>query len=219
MNRLALSTLSLATAIIVITLGYATPAFSAKPGACDPPQDPPHPSCNSGDDTDGAMFNVLIAGDALAGGSGDNPWLESFGGKNAIGLNDAAPAGFDIGTLTGLGSFTGQPGACFPSDFVDPHSSAFQLHQAIIKSGKKGRAEASFWFHGATDDGSVRVLYVLKLFGDFVGDVEFPGNAILSMSDWELKVENEGRKIKNMSCAGQGTNKNVTITVVEEPVP
>ena len=213
MNRSALSTFSLATAVAVMIFGYATPAYAEKPD-CD--QDPSHPSCKTDGGADGAAFNVDIGvlGE-LQGGSGDNPWLQGFGGKKSIGLNDASPTGLDVGTLTGVGMFTGLDARCFPGDFMPPdpvHGSPDELHQAIVKSGKKGRAEASFWFHGATKNGMVRVLYVLTLFGVFDGDVEFPGEATLLMSTWELKVENEGKEIKSISCQGAGDDS-VTIDV------
>ena len=222
MNRLRLSTLSLTMAIVVMTLGYATPSFAAKPGACD--QDPPHPSCKTGDDTDGAAFNVDIgaSGDALQGGSGGNPWLQGVGGKNSIGLNDASPAGLDVGTLTGVAALTDEDTTCFPTDFLSPHTASFQLHQAFIKSGKKGRAEASFWFHGKTFLDDVRVLYLLKLFGEFESGKEWPGAQTLTMTDWELKVENEGKAIKMISCQGEGkvggivSPSSITIIVTEE---
>ncbi|MCH9026506.1 MAG: hypothetical protein IIA05_05230 [Proteobacteria bacterium] len=174
------------------------------------------PGCDGGGG--GPTFTVDILGDGLVGGSsGVNPWLQSFGGQNSIGLNDAS--GLDVGSLTGLRSFTGQDADCFPEILDGSHATTFPLHQAIVKQGKKGSAEASFWFHGATDDGSVPLVYVLKLFGDFDGEnVEFPGTATLSMVDeWELKVENEGKKIKDLSCESQGTGNDVTITVTELP--
>lgn len=222
MNRLTLSTLSLTTAIVVMTLGYATPAFAAKPD-CDSDSDSSHPSCKTDGD---AAFTVDIGqlelGELLQGGSGDDLWVQGFGGKNAIGLNDAS--GLDVGTLTGVGSLGLDilSPLCFPADFMPPpdpgeesvHTSFSDLHQALIKPGKQGRAEASFWFHGFTNDGyMVRVLYVLKLFGKFESNKEWPGAQTLEMTSWELKVENEGKTIKDKSCSGKGDGKvDITIT-------
>ncbi|MEE8464587.1 MAG: hypothetical protein V3S53_07365 [Gammaproteobacteria bacterium] len=214
MNTVGLSTLSLTVAIAVMTLGYANPSFADKPSGGE--------HDHGGGGVDGATFDVFILGGGLDGRSGiDNPWLENFGGKNSIGLNDAAPAGLDVGMLMGLADFTGEDedSGCFPADTGTDHASTslFPLHQAIVKQGRNGRAEASFWFHGATTEGD-EVLYVLKLFGHFDGEnVEFPGDAVLLMDEWELKVENEGRKIKNMSCESQGMGKDVTISVFELP--
>ena len=92
------------------------------------------------------------------------------------------------------------------------HGLSPELHQSIINSGKKGRAEASFWFHGATKDGLVRLIYVLKLFGEFEMNKVWPGAQTLEMDTWELKVENEGKTVKDISCQGAGTNS-VTITI------
>lgn len=203
--------MAVAIAIAVMTLGYANPSFADKPNNGEHDH-------GGGDGAGGAMFDVIILGGGLDGGSGlDDPWLQGFGGKNSIGLNDAT-AGLDVGMLMGLDVLTGEDESCFPPDTGDDHASAsdFPLHQAIVKRGKQGSVEASFWFHGATDDGSVEVLYVLKLFGDIDGNVEFPGTADLSMDEWELKVENEGRKIKKMSCESQGTDIDVTITVTKQ---
>ncbi len=216
MNTVRLSTLSLTVAIAVMTLGYANPSFANPP---DEDGEHEHGGGGGGDATfDVFILEVDVDGIAVVNGldgrSGlNNPWLESVGGKNAIGLNDAT-AFLDVGVLMGLAGFTGEVSDCFPGD-QGMHASADPLHQAIVKKGKRGTAEANFWFHGATDDGSVDVLYVLKLFGEFVGmDVEFPGTADLLMDEWELKVENEGRKIKMLSCENQGMG-NVTITVTE----
>lgn len=102
-------------------------------------------------------------------------------------------------------------------DTVPPnpdHGFSPELHQAIINSGKKGRAEASFWFHGATTNGTVRLIYVLKLFGKFEDGKDWPGAQTLKMTTWELKVENEGKTIKEMSCQSDGVKVgSVTITV------
>ena len=221
MNTVRLSTLSLTIAIAVMTLGYANPSFADKPSNGD------HEHGGGGGGADGAMFRVTILDDDLAGGSTVavdemgktiDPWLQGFGGKNSIGLNDAS--GLDVGTLTGVGSFTGLglgPNEfCFPGDIVDPHASLFPLHQAFIKPGKKGRAEASFWFHGTTKDGMVRVLYLLKLIGAFESPEVWPSAQKLTMTDWELKVENEGKAIKSISCIGELPEEDevsVTITV------
>ena len=111
-------------------------------------------------------------------------------------------------------TIAGKPHPDFPGNYLPPHDSAYELHQAIIKSGKKGRAEASFWFHGATTNGMVRVLYLLKLFGTFDNPEDWPSAQKLTMTDWELTVENEGKKIKGESCSGDGDAKDLTITVM-----
>ena len=58
----------------------------------------------------------------------------------------------------------------------------------------------------------MRLIYVLKLFGKFEDGMDWPGAQTLTMDTWELKVENEGKTIKDMSCQGDGSGV-VTITV------
>ncbi len=63
----------------------------------------------------------------------------------------------------------------------------------------------------------MRVLYVLKLFGEEGSAGECPPEniATLYMTSWELKVENEGKTIKGISCLGEGTDLvNITVTPV-----
>ena len=231
MNRSALVTFSLATAIAVMTLGYATPSYAEKP---DCSVNDTHPSCKTDDSEGGATFTVTITGGLgllrngapeLQGGSAVDdgivtPWVQGVVGKNGIGLNDAS--GDDVGTLTGVGGFFPVDYApCFDFDNEDlppPHEISSELHQAYIRPGKKGRAEAHLWFHGETrlpldetdENKRVRVLYVLKLFGDDGSAAGFPpaeNTALtLKMTSWELKVENEGKTIKGMSCLGEGTD-------------
>lgn len=231
MNRSALATFSLATAIAVMSLGYASPSFADPPGSGGHN----HGGTSSGD---GAEFKVVINGYhdygsgpelIMTGRSAElTPWAE-FGGKNGIGLNDAS--GADVGTLTGVGGFFSSGSdpdyqACFNDSGTvggeETHDFSPQLHQAIIKSGKKGRAEAYFWFHGEThsplvdgDSINVRVLYLLTLIGKFDELAEtWPSAQTLTMTSWELKVENEGKTIKGMSCQGAGPT-DVTIEVVD----
>ena len=145
----------------------------------------------------------------------DEPWVQGVVGKNGVGLSDVAPDFLDVGTLTGVGGFFSLVpyGNCF-DDSSTEHEFSPQLHQAFIKPGKKGRAEANFWFHGETFEGDVRVLYVLKLFGDPDSAAGFPpaDKVTLNMTSWELKVENEGKTIKAISCQREGDD-DVTIKV------
>ena len=232
MNRSALATFSLVTAIAVMTLGYANPSYAAQPVCHNPPEEFPHPSCKPAGDSGGASFVVTIEGSGLTGGSAEDvPWVQGVLGKNGIGLNDVAPDFLYVGTLKGLSMFTGESYLCFPGDYGNPspppHTTErlFDLHQAIIKSGKKGRAEAHLWFHGETrlpvdetgGNERVRVLYVLKLFGIDGSAAGFPplpddDPLNLDMTSWELKVENDGKTIKAISCQAEGGD-NVTIEV------
>ena len=204
MNILRLSTLSLTLAIAVITLGYMNVASAAKP---DCPGD--HPSCKEAGGAAG--YIVTIVGD-VEGGSTEN-WL---GGSKGVGLNDA-------GVHDGVGLFTDL--SYFESWDFDGNNgdlcflgADYLLHQAQIKQGKKGRAEAAFWFHGETTTG-IRVLYALTLYGDFDPNVAWPPVNVehkIMMNRWKMIVENEGKAIKDDSCIGEGTGVEVNIVVTKE---
>ncbi len=81
MNISRVTTYSLALAVAVFALGYANPAFAAKP-MCDPPDDPPHPSCKDDDSSggDGDIYEMVIIGTDIMGGS-TTPWSRSGGKK------------------------------------------------------------------------------------------------------------------------------------------
>jgi hypothetical protein len=226
MNILRLSTLSLTLAIAVITFGYMNVASAGKPD-CSEGGD--HPSCK--DALGGGGYSVIFMGD-LTGGSSEN-WL---GDSKGVGLNDA-------GVHDGVGMFlvsTDLPffasefygdddnsGAlCFPGeehgDFV--YEEDYLLHQAQIKEGKKGRAEATFWFHGLTAEvtNPTRVLYALTLYGDFDETKPWPPvddeHVILMKKGWKMIVENEGKAIKDVSCIDKIEGDDVidvTITVTK----
>lgn len=179
-----------------------------------------HPSCK--DAAGGAGYSVTIVGADVEGAS-VNHWL---GGPKGVGLNDAGVNG-DVGELTHLNFFisSGQGAICFPLGNWFPHEEGegYQLHQAQIKEGRGGRAEATFWFHGRTYENNIRVLYALALYGDFnEEDLEFPPvndgeTIVMVMHDWKMIVENERKAIKSISCIGKGTNDvTVTITVEKE---
>ncbi len=215
MNISRLSTLSLTIAIAVMTLGYANPAFA------DKPKNDMH---DHGDDDGGdvAEYVVTISGDMT--GASDFKWREDFGGKKTIGLNDAA-GGRIPGEFTDLSFFGALPAAPPTPPFTAGDgancfsSASFTIHQGSVSKGRGGRAQAGFFFHGLTNDGSVMVLYGLQLIGEFAlgAEVEWPpsdgGDTVLNIATWELSATNEGKDIKSISCIGEGATNNVTITV------
>jgi len=183
------------------------------------------PGCDGG--TDFATYGVAITG-AVSGGSTVD-WRGGFVGKNSIGLN--VPGGpftadnsvgqlnltfFELPPMMGpftLGSF------CFDT--------ITYLGQAILKEGKRGRAEGHFVFRGHTDDGLTEVQYRLFVVGSFAGD--WPPSdpdkpTIMTMDTWEMGAGESG-PIKNISCKGDGdfiNNLNglddevvITVTLVE----
>jgi hypothetical protein len=209
----------------LLFFGSLYPSFAAKP-VCPGP----HPSC--GDDNgsgDEATYSAEFGGE-IVGQSGVDNWVLGFLGKNSIGLNDAQPAGLDVGTVTSLNLLPGIENGdiCFQSNSFpnltptnDPpslHNDSSLLHQAYIKEGKGGRAESRIWLHGVTILGQEEVLYVLKLFGQFDPETAWPpteGSHLVMFYDWELAVEGGKKATKDDSCAGEGTTT-VAITVTAE---
>ena len=196
-----LSILSLILAIAVISLGYANPSFADKPGTGECVETE-HEHCHD-DDGQEVTYSVMISGDVS--GNGDN-WIGGVGGKNGIGLNDAGEGG-GVGELTALTFLTSSTGPFVTDGLKCFGSSSRLIHQAIIKRGRGGRAEASFWFDGKTNDGSdTDVLYALALFGKFHEFNVWPPVGephLIIMTDWKIIVENEGKEIKSISCIGE----------------
>ena len=211
MNILRLSTLSLTLAIAVFALGYVNPSFAGKPDKC-----PDHPSCKDGGD---AKYSVAISGDVLGNSVAGYPWSKG-GGRNTI---NSPP--YNAGFLTDLSFFAalpveppppftaGQATVCFAAG-------TFPLYGGFINQGKKGTAQANFWFFAKTYDGippgsdPITVLYQLTYTGVFASGwlPEIGSPAFLNMNEWRLHAENEGDDIKAISCIGEGTT-NVMITV------
>ena len=185
---------------------------------CDGGTEPPDP----GDTGDDPVYTVTIEVD-MTGHSGAENWRAGFGGKNSIGLNDALPDGFDVGTISDLGLLSGvsfsdeEGGYCFQSNVFPSGfpTDDFKIHQAYVKRGKGGRAESKIWLHGFTKSGDLEVLYVLTLYGLFDPEKDWPppeGDHEVAMSDWDLTIERGSKEIENNSCTGEG-DANVVITV------
>ena len=171
----------------------------------------PHPEDHSGGDADVGYH------------SGTEPWIEGTGGKS-INIEQAPPnhPQLDVGFFDDLSFFTvpaetdGGNGGPFSGDrgMKCFGSNPFEIPLnpgGHIKKGRGGRAEGHFWFPGFTWDKlegeQVPVLYLLSVFGQFdPGDwLPASGNTTrMTMIDWELRVENEGDTVKNISCIGEG---------------
>ena len=92
---------------------------------------------------------------------------------------------------------------CFP---VPP----YPIFVGGIGPGKKGKAEAQFWFDAFTfDESGTTLLYQLRFLGDFDNrDLWLPSTgatSFLNMDEWRLTATNEGQEIKSISCIGEGT--------------
>ena len=88
---------------------------------------------------------------------------------------------------------------------------------------KGNSAAATFWFWGYTnDDSETQVLYRAGLKGTFSDSGNWPPATAtvqtLTLTDWRIAVENEGREIKAISCLKEGVFDNhVKIEVVNTP--
>ncbi len=205
MNILRLSILSLITMMVIPIGAYAHCPFHAHcgPGGVDP---------------DDATYSVVIDGNVQGGWIVGHPWSKG-GKKNTIN----GPIRPFVGEFTDLSFFTAtlaenppaftaaQGAVCFPP------GTNFPLHAGGISQGKKGRAEAQFWFEANTFEGGQTLFYQLKLIGVF-HEPWLPGSLGFThvlMDEWRLTATNEGADIKSISCIGEGTGIGVTITVTE----
>ncbi len=183
------------------------------------PRCTPWPSCRMGEPGDGPnshLYDVTISGDLSGGGmnwqqeSGNSrvnfkDWFQDITGSLDLSY-------FRLRYENG-GPFDGSRGEnCFGGGDVP-------LFQAILDKSRGGSAEANFWFVGNTATiPSTQVMYRLRLFGVFDGLDDWPPSVskTMIMTDWRMVVENEGKKIKTISCVGDGTFDpgEVTIYVV-----
>ncbi len=209
MNILRVSTLSLTLVVAAFALSY-NPSFADRP-------DPEH--SHGGDDGEEVTYSVTISGD-VDGQSGDDNWVGGFAGKNSIGLNDAPPDELDVGGFTNLNFFTLESSPFGPEGAICFGTST-TIHQAVVKRGKGGRAEATFWFDGRTRDNADPVGYSLHLFGMFNPDIEWlPVNDThdIVMMDWRTGVTNVGQNIKSRSCIGEGEeDDDFTVAIFVNP--
>ena len=168
---------------------------------------------------DDATYSVFITGDVGGNSLEASPWSSGGGKKTISGRQHNAGVLTDLSFFTALvnGPFTAiQGSACFGAY-------PFQLFGGTIKPGKKGTAQASFWFEANTYTEPAQTLfYLLHYTGVFnEGEVwlpEFGSPADLTMTHWKLSATNEGEDIKAISCIGEGTT-NVFIEVTNTTAP
>ena len=155
-----------------------------------------------------AEYSVMISG--AVSGSGTS-WQEcnTRGGKCIRGVD--AQGDLTLSFFTGPDSpfSEGRGENCFTN------SELSLSPQARIQQGRGGsRADGHFWFEGWTYDNlvnePVQVLYVLNVFGNFLpGSDDLPPSddetTSMEMTHWEIRVENEGHVITNISCIDEGT--------------
>lgn len=168
---------------------------------------PEHPSCKDAP-TDTGVFDIVIKGDLSGDGSG---WRQESGQSQVV-YNEFWDDVGTFGLITDLDFFRNQfPGTPDSSTEFTEGDNCFPvgdtfLFSALLKKGKKSSAIAVFWFDGWTNNGSKDVLYRLELHGEFDESEDFPpakANQLL-LDVWSLKVENEGKTIRGISCIGEG---------------
>lgn len=195
MNTRLLTILSL-----LALLGFSISAYAVKP-VC-----PGDPRCKPDEGGGDEYYDVTITG--KVGGGGDR-WQYDGRGIELKGVNRHEDADGQL-NLTyfnsedlGLGGTASQ---CFGDNFA-----AVELYSAGISKRRRSDAHGKFWFLGTTypvpGKDTLTVLYLLVVDGDFnFGPEGWPENeALMQMSDWELKVENQGAEIADRSCEGSGT--------------
>ncbi len=204
---------------VALLLGFAlnpSPTFANKPDGSGN-----HSHGDDGGNGAEATYSVTWTGD-VEGLSGNSPWIES--GKL---IEPTVPG--DIGELTSLSFFT-EDSPFGPNGQQCFGTSPIELSGAFLSRGRRGRAEGWFWFIASTfeplPNGSVPMpKYLLKMvgtFGDALGEnADWPPSptTIMTLTDWELKVENEPEEVRNISCIGIGEGVvpfEVVITVVKD---
>jgi len=178
------------------------------------------------------LYDAIITGpdgtnaDAMMiGGSGEDDWHGNFGGKTRIGRNTgghAATPGENVGDLdmSFFIAYFGDDGDnCFGA-----LADTVYFGQALVKSGKHGQAEGSFWFPAKTKvENDVTVVgYRLTMIGKNEGgniafssdspptsSGDWPPSSVtyMNLDTWELTAGNEPGAIRDMSCLDAGDFK------------
>ncbi len=163
----------------------------------------PGTPCGGGGGGEVGEYSVVITGD-LEGENGINLWLDGVGRGDSIGLSDVH--GREVGFLMDLNYFVDQftpPRGfnCFGGVLVP-----LPLRGANLLQGKGGIAQGGLSFVASTDDGLSDIGYVFRGFGLFEGDWPplLDNTTSMILTDWELKVPNQDKTVRNISCIGEG---------------
>ena len=215
MKILRLFSLSLVT-MVMIPMGVNAHCEPDTPHSgdhrhCD--AEPPGGGGGGGGNGKDAFYSAVISG-AVSGDEGSELWHGNFGGKSRIGRNTGgamADNSNNAGQLTlsffiqsldsGIGPFEGTRGAmCFADGLV-------HMGQTIVRSGKHGQAEGSFFFKANADNGTTPVGYLLTVIGKedaFEGVWPPSGMTTMTLDTWKLTAGNEPGSIRDISCLGEG---------------
>lgn len=202
--------LNLATALALafLTLGYVNPASA---GNCT--KIPPPPSCEDGQapgggggQDGGGKFSAVITG-TVSGSSGGDQWN---GGPKGVGGNTT---GGVIGTTTLDLDGLGLDSICF-------NTTPYYPTQVAVREGKRGTAEAWFWFPAlALDEDGIPTLarYLFQMFGTFPEGTTWPPEGDTEQMDlysWEMKLENGQTSLKDGACTDESAVEDGFLTTI-----
>jgi hypothetical protein len=188
------------TVLITLTfLGFSVTAIGGKPDFPD--------------------YNVIIDGAVSA--KSVNSW--GYNGKQVYSQRNSP----EVMNLDFFREFFGPKGlSCFGG--TDPTVPENEPNlktnfNGFLRKHKKDAANGMFWFRGHTSDpADGKVLYLLEVTGKFDDPATWPKNDnLMSMPNWTLKVENEGKDVAWRSCEDSGTwdAEDVMIVSVSLPPP
>jgi len=185
----------------LVFLGFTVCAFAGPPEKCDP-----WPSCKpySGDGSD--LYDVTITGLVESKEPNKVNLLWQYNGKSidykTFHRSEDSSASLDLTFFVKHFNdlHAGSAGTLCFAGWGDP------LHSAGVLKRRKSDAHGKFWFEGYTHHSPgerIKVLYLLIVDGYFTDGLpeDWPENsAVMHLDDWELKVENAGAEIADMSC-------------------
>lgn len=196
-------------------LGFSVSVLAGKPDKCET-----WPNCDGGDGGGEELYDVRITEPGLVTGGGDR-WKYNGRSIDYPTFNQPIGITYSLNLSFFEWHFGVQGPRCFGLSGTELHTAGFGKHKGSDAHGK-------FWFRGFTHhkdpDDRIQVLYLLIVDGDFQGDPKgWPenggsGDNVMHMVDWELKVENAGANIANMSCEDSGSDDEF-MTVFVEPSP
>jgi len=166
--------------------------------------EPEHPHCNSTPTTDPEdLYSVSSS-------AGSDLYVRGFEWQEGAGKSLDGSALLNLSYFHSNGQFTNDATKCFPANDVALFAGG------LNKKGNAGAAKGMFWFVGKTGDGNTEVLYLLQVFGklDYPDDWPPEKSNVMRMTEWSMKVENEGKQVKDISCLGEGTTGFSTIISV-----
>ncbi len=188
-----------------------TPALATH--NCDNPRWESHKHCEG--EFFSTFFEVTLTGPEVTGGP--NTFHGAASENKVINLFTFNPQGMalDLSFFAAMGD----GGLCFPEAGPTTLFAAL-IESKNIKGGGILQAIATFWFEGKTSVQDIDVSYALKIFGTFSEGTDWPGDSILEMTEWDMKVETTTKGGRKIACTSDGLfPAPVFIDVVQTPSP